>query len=175
MKFSVSSSDLLKQLQIAGGAIGSNPVLPILEDFLFEITDNMLTISATDLETSIVTAIEVMSDGKWNCSCTSQNTYWTHSKNCHNSQLLLQSMMKILESKLLRHMENTDWRRRWKEFPRIPEADSVDTVMMDSSLLSKAISKTLFATSNDELRPAMTGVYFQVDFNKLIFVAHGCT
>jgi len=62
MKFSVSSSDLLKQLQIANGAIGSNPVLPILEDFLFIINDNKLTISATDLETSIKTTIEVNSD-----------------------------------------------------------------------------------------------------------------
>ena len=63
MKFSVSSSDLLKQLQIAGGAIASNPVLPILEDFLFVIKNNQLTISATDLETSIVTRIDVTSDG----------------------------------------------------------------------------------------------------------------
>ena len=52
MKFSVSSSELLKQIQIANGAIGSNPVLPILEDFLFKIEDKKLTIAATDLETS---------------------------------------------------------------------------------------------------------------------------
>ena len=62
MKFSVSSTDLLKQLQIAGGAIGSNPVLPILEDFLFSIQNNKLTISPTDLETSIITELEVMSE-----------------------------------------------------------------------------------------------------------------
>ena len=62
MKFSVSSTDLLKQLQIAGGAIGSNPVLPILEDFLFTIKNNTLTIAATDLETSITTEMDVMSD-----------------------------------------------------------------------------------------------------------------
>ncbi|MEO1712213.1 MAG: DNA polymerase III subunit beta, partial [Bacteroidota bacterium] len=62
MKFSVSSSELLKKLQMAGGAIGSNPVLPILEDFLFTLEGNQLTISATDLETSIVTKIEVNGD-----------------------------------------------------------------------------------------------------------------
>ena len=62
MKFSVSSSELLKRLQIAGGAIGSNPVLPILEDFLFTIDNNKLQIAATDLETSITTEIEVMAD-----------------------------------------------------------------------------------------------------------------
>lgn len=62
MKFSVSSSELLKQLQVASGAIGSNPVLPILEDFLFKIENKKLTIAATDLESSISTSIEVLAD-----------------------------------------------------------------------------------------------------------------
>ena len=62
MKFSVSSTELLKQLQIASGAIGSNPVLPILEDFLFKIENKKLSIGATDLETSISTTIEVLAD-----------------------------------------------------------------------------------------------------------------
>ena len=66
MKFNVSSSDLLKKLQVAAGAIGSMNVLPILEDFLFTIQDNMLTITASDLETSIVTQIEVTGDGEAN-------------------------------------------------------------------------------------------------------------
>ena len=51
MKFIVSSSALLKQLQQINGVIGSNNVLPILEDFLFEIESNKLTVVATDLET----------------------------------------------------------------------------------------------------------------------------
>ncbi|HHB52429.1 MAG TPA: DNA polymerase III subunit beta, partial [Saprospiraceae bacterium] len=52
MKFSVSSSELLKQLQVAGSlTAGANPVLPILEDFLFEVENNKLTITASDLET----------------------------------------------------------------------------------------------------------------------------
>ena len=58
-----------------------------------------------------------------------------------------------------------------QDFPNIPVPDTVDTVNLSSDVISQAISKTLFATSNDELRPAMTGVYFQVDFNKLTFVA----
>jgi hypothetical protein len=62
MKFSVSSSELLKQVQIASGALGSNPVLPILENFLFKVANKKLTISATDLETSISTTIEVLAD-----------------------------------------------------------------------------------------------------------------
>ena len=63
MKFSVSSTDLQKKLQLASGAISSNPVLPILEDFLFTIAGNQLTIAATDLETSFITQLEVNADG----------------------------------------------------------------------------------------------------------------
>ena len=59
MKFSVSSSELLKNLQVAGGAIGSNPVLPILEDFLFVVKDDVLTITATNLESTIITKMGI--------------------------------------------------------------------------------------------------------------------
>jgi len=61
MKFEVSSSDLLKKLQVSNGAIGSNPVLPVLEDFLFDLAGNTLTIASSDLETSIINSIEVKS------------------------------------------------------------------------------------------------------------------
>jgi DNA polymerase-3 subunit beta len=57
------------------------------------------------------------------------------------------------------------------DFPQIPEPESVDSVKIRSKYLLEAINKTVFATSSDELRPAMTGVYFQVDFNKLTCVA----
>ena len=66
MKFIVSSSALLKQLQQIGGVINSNTVLPILEDFLFEIEKNKLTVVATDLETvmKIHMDIEAKDTGK---------------------------------------------------------------------------------------------------------------
>ncbi len=171
MKFSVSSSDLLKQLQIAGGAIGSNPVLPILEDFLFSVNDNKLTISATDLETSIITEIEVMSDGNGVVAVP--------------AKILLDTLKELPQQPITFNVNNENYGieitsayGKYKlagenggDFPKIPEADSVDTIKIQAPALSQAISKTLFATSNDELRPAMTGVYFQVDFNKLTFVA----
>ncbi len=171
MKFSVSSTELLKQLQIAGGAISSNPVMPILEDFLFDISDKKLTISATDLETSIVTSIEVMSEGSGTIAVPAR---------------ILTDTLKELPQQPITFTANDEnfgieitsaygkyklAGEDGKEYPRIPQPDTVDTVTMNTSLLSKAIGKTIFATSNDELRPAMTGVYFQVDFNKITFVA----
>jgi DNA polymerase-3 subunit beta len=171
MKFSVSSSDLLKHLQIAGGAIGSNPVLPILEDFLFTIEGRNLTISATDLETSIITTVDVNSDGNGRVAVPARILLDTLKElpgqpvtfNVNEENFGIEITSAYGKYKLAG--ENGD------EFPNIPQAEEVDTVTLNSSLLGKAISKTLFATSNDDLRPAMTGVYLQVDFNKLTFVA----
>lgn len=171
MKFSVSSSELLKKLQIAGGAIGSNPVLPILEDFLFTIANNQLTIAATDLETSIITSIEVMAD--------------TDGQVAVPAKILLETLKALPQQPITFSVNEENFSieitsaygkyklagENGQDFPQIPEPDSVDTVKLAAPALAQGITKTLFATSNDELRPAMTGVYFQVDFNKLTLVA----
>ncbi len=171
MKFSVSSSDLLKQLQIAGGAIGSNPVLPILEDFLFTVENNKLAIAATDLETSITTSLEINADG--------QGTVAVPAK------ILLDTLKELPQQPITFTVNDDNYGieitsaygkyklagENGQDFPKIPQPETVDTISLPANTLVKAISKTLFAASNDELRPSMTGVYFQVDFNKLTFVA----
>ena len=62
MKFIVSSSQLLKQLQVLGGVINSNNTLPILDNFLFEVSENQLKISASDLETTMSAVVTIESD-----------------------------------------------------------------------------------------------------------------
>ena len=59
MKFIVSSSQLLKQLQVLGGVINSNNTLPILDNFLFEISENKLKVSASDLETTMSSVVDI--------------------------------------------------------------------------------------------------------------------
>ena len=171
MKFSVSSSELLKELQIVGGAIASNPVLPILEDFLFSISNNKLSIAATDLETSISTEIEVMSDADGSVAVP--------------AKILLETLKALPQQPITFSINDENFGieitsaygkyrlagEDGKDFPKIPEPDSVDTIKIQAPALTQGIAKTLFATSNDELRPAMTGVYFQIDFNKLTLVA----
>ena len=170
MKFSVSSSELLKQLQIAGGAIGSNPVLPILEDFLFQISKNQLSITASDLETSIITQMEVVSD--------SDGTIAVPAKILLETLKALPQQPVTFSVKEDLTVEITSAYGKYRlagekgeDFPKMPEADSVNEVTLPASSLINGISKTLFATSTDELRPAMTGVFFQVDPNKLTMVA----
>lgn len=171
MKFSVSSSELLKRLQIASGAISSNPVLPILEDFLFTISSNKLQIAATDLETSITTDLEVMADSDGMVAVPAKILLET-------LKALPQQPITFNINKENYAIEITSAYGKYKlagenggDFPKIPEPDTVDTLTIASAALSQGISKTLFAASNDELRPAMTGIYFQVDFSKLILVA----
>jgi len=170
MKFIVSSSQLLKHLQQISGVINANTVLPILEDFLFEIEKNKLTVVATDLETvmKIYLDIEAKDSGKV----------------CIPSKILLDSLKNIAEQPLTFNIDKnfgieiTSDNGKYKvmgenpdNFPKEPVADSATSFTMPSSALVTAINKSLFAVSNDDLRPAMTGVYFELDTKGITCVA----
>lgn len=170
MKFIVSSTALLKQLQSVSGVINSNTVLPILEDFLFEIENNKLLIVATDLETVMKTelAIESKENGKV----------------CIPAKILLDSLKNIPDQPLTftidenYAVEITSDNGKYKvmgenpdNFPKAPLADDTSSFSMTSSALLTGINKTLFATSNDDLRPAMTGVFFELDEEGIQLVA----
>lgn len=171
MKFSVSSSELLKHLQIANGAIGNNAVLPILENFLFTISGKELTIAATDLETSIQTSLEVMADKDGTVAIP--------------SKILVETLKALPQQPITFSIDEENFGiqitsaygkyrlagENGTDFPNIPAANEVDKISVTGQALLRGINKTFFATSNDDLRQAMNGVYFQVDFSKLILVA----
>lgn len=171
MKFSVSSADFLKQLQLASGTISSNPVLPILDDFLFILKDGRLTIAATDLETSIITELSVNEEKEGKVAVPARILVDTLkalpaqpiSFSVDDDNFNIEITSSVGKYKLAG--ENGD------DYPNLPEAENVDSIALQSNMLIQAINKTLFATSNDELRPAMTGVYFQVELNKLTMAA----
>src|SRR6267154_3817946 len=162
MKFIVSSSALLKHLQQINGVINANTVLPILEDFLFEVEKNKLTVVATDLETvmRIQMEIEAKDSGKV----------------CIPARILMDSLKNIAAQPLTFNIDKnfaveiTSDNGKYKvmgenpdNFPKEPAADDTTSFTMTASALVTAINKTLFATSNDDLRPAMTGVFFELD------------
>ena len=162
MKFIVSSSALLKQLQHISGVINANTVLPILEDFLFEVEKNKLSVVATDLETvmRIQMDIEAKDSGKV----------------CIPAKILLDSLKNIPDQPLTFNIDKnfgielTSDNGKYKvmgenpdNFPKEPSADETTSFKATSSALITAINKTLFAVSNDDLRPAMTGVFFELD------------
>jgi DNA polymerase-3 subunit beta len=170
MKFIVSSSSLLKQLQHIAGVINANTVLPILEDFLFEVEKNKLTVVATDLETvmRVQMDIEAKDSGRV----------------CIPAKILLDSLKNIAEQPLTFNIDKnfgieiTSDNGKYKvmgenpdNFPKEPVADDTTSFTMPASALITAINKTLFATSSDDLRPAMTGVFFELDKKGLQCVA----
>ncbi len=171
MKFSVSSSELLKKLSLANGVIGSNTVLPILEDFLFKLSENKLTIIASNLETTVITDIEVAMEEDGDIAIP--------------AKILMDTLKALPEQPITIEVDHgtraitlTSAYGKYKlagdspeDYPELPASEEVDQIILSEEVLSKALNKTLFATSSDELRMAMQGLYFQIEETGLIFVA----
>jgi DNA polymerase-3 subunit beta len=170
MKFIVSSSQLLKQLQILGGVINSNNTLPILDNFLFELSNNELRISASDLETTMSTSLEVEADESGAIAVP--------------ARLLLDILKTFAEQPLTFKVEDNHTIEissdsgkyalayaDGEEFPKAVELDSPSSAILQGNILATGISKTIFASGNDDLRPVMSGVFFQLNPESLIFVA----
>lgn len=171
MRFIVSTSVLLKQLQAISGASSTSTVLPILENFLFEIKDNLLTISATDLQTSMVTSLPIEAKEEGRVAMPSKILIDTLKTlpdqpvafSVDTSTLAIE--ISAGDGKYKLSGENAD------DFPKIPVVDNASTVEISSTILNEAINKTIFAVSTDELRPAMAGVYVHLDEKSITFVA----
>jgi DNA polymerase-3 subunit beta len=171
MKFIVSSSALLKQLSAINGVVTTNPVVPILENFLFEIKDGKLTITASDLQTSMVTSMDVEAKEDGDIAIP--------------AKILMETLKNLPEQGVAFSIDRETYsieissdNGRYKlsgenatDFPKIPTVSNGTTVEMSTEVLSSAISNTIFATSNDELRPAMTGVYINLSETNTTFVA----
>ena len=171
MKFIVSSSYLLKQLSAINGVITTNPVVPILENFLFEINDGNLTVTASDLQTSMITELQVEAKEDGSIAIP--------------AKILLETLRNLPEQPVTFSIDSNTYsieinsdNGRYKlagenatDFPKIPTVSDGYSVNMSSEVLARAINNTIFATSNDELRPAMTGVYVKLDETNTTFVA----
>lgn len=170
MKFIVSSSQLLKQLQILGGVINANNTLPILDNFLFELSNNELKISASDLETTMSTSIEVEADEVGAIAVP--------------ARLLLEILKTFAEQPLTFKVEENNTIEissdsgkyalayaDGEEFPKAVALEAPSSTTMVGNILATAISKTIFASGNDDLRPVMSGVFFQFSQESLTFVA----
>ncbi|WP_340066538.1 DNA polymerase III subunit beta [Ascidiimonas aurantiaca] len=170
MKFIVSSSYLLKQLQILGGVINNNNTLPILDNFLFELSENRLVVSASDLETTMSTVLEVDSSSEGNIAIP--------------AKLLLDILKTFPEQPLTfvadsnntieissNHGKYALAYADGAEFPKTIELSEPSSTVVIGDILATAISKTIFATGNDDLRPVMSGVFFQFTPQGLTFVS----
>lgn len=171
MKFIVNSAYLLKQLSNINGVITTNPVVPILENFLFELDKGGLTVTASDLQTSMITEIQVESKEKGSIAVP--------------ARILLDTLKNLPEQPVTFSIDESTYsieiisdNGRYKlsgenatDFPKVPNVSNDFTAEIASDVLARAVNNTIFATSNDELRPAMTGVYVNLGDKNTTFVA----
>ena len=172
MKFIVSSSLLLKQLQAISGVLSTNNTLPILDNFLFELTDTEIKISASDLETTMIARINVdMSEGEGSVAIPAKillDTLKTFSDipvTLDIDEINYGVTLIAGEGKYKLAGQNGD------EYPKVPAIESDSTFSIASDVLFQAINKTLFAASNDDLRPVMAGVFCEIGQEGTTFVA----
>jgi DNA polymerase-3 subunit beta len=174
MKFIVSSSVLLKNLQIISGVLNNKNTLPILDNFLFELKKQKLLISSSDLETTMTTEVELTkSEGEEDGSI------------CIPARILLETLktMPDLPVSFNINLENQaielsagEGKYRLtgyeaEEYPRTPQLENTNSLEIHSSILANAIQKTLFATGNDDMRPVMSGVFCELNEENITFVS----
>lgn len=171
MKFIVNSAYLLKQLSNINGVITTNPVVPILENFLFELEKGGLTVTASDLQTSMITELQVESKEKGSIAVP--------------ARILLDTLKNLPEQPVTFSIDESTYsveiisdNGRYKlsgenatDFPKVPSVSNDFTAEISTDVLARAVNNTIFATSNDELRPAMTGVYVNLGDKNTTFVA----
>jgi len=171
MKFIASSSLLLKQLQTLGSVVNNNNTLSILDNFLFELNQNILTITASDLETTMSATLEIESENEGSVAIP--------------ARLLLDMLKTFSEQPLTFTVQEesstievssssgkyTLAYSKAEEFPKVNSLENTSKTFIHAEVLATGISKTIFATGNDDLRPVMSGVFFHLTSEGLTFVA----
>ncbi len=174
MKFVISSAELLSHLQAISRVISTKNTLPILDNFLFNIEDGKLTITASDLESTLVTSISLENVSEEGLIAIP-------------AKLLLDTLKEFPEQPLTFDVNNdtrsivinsqngkfTIMGQNGDDFPQIPSIkdDKKNSVKFTASLLLNGINKTLFAAAEDELRPVMNGIFIEISPKDIIFVA----
>ncbi|MDP4280845.1 MAG: DNA polymerase III subunit beta [Bacteroidota bacterium] len=172
MKFIISSSLLLKSLQAIQGVINASNTLPILDDFLFDLKDSELTITSSDLETTMSVTIKpdkaeepgsIAVPAKILVETLKTFGEIPVSFTMNESNLNVELSAGDGKYKLAGHKSD--------EYPKTPALENATSLELNGSVLSNAINKTIFATGNDELRMVLSGVFCELSSDDITFVA----
>lgn len=173
MKFTISSSKLFSQLQAVSRVINNKNALPILDDVLFDLQGNELRLTASDGETTIRTSVEV--EGAEGAG-----------KVASAAKLLLETLKEFSEQPLVFTIDAQNFAVNMvsqngtysfvgvngNEYPEMPEAEGdAQQILLPANVLQTAIEKTIFCTADDDLRPVMNGIYFDITADKVTMVA----
>ncbi len=173
MRFDVSSTALLSRLQSISKVIASKNSLPILDSFLFSLEGNKLTITASDAETRLVTSVDVMNGQGSGLFAVSAKILLDPLKELPEQPQTFDINDDNLE--IFIHFQNGKYNFIGQKGDTYPQQKPLDenaiSIMMDAQMLLNGIGRSLFATADDELRPVMNGVYFDIHTDNLTFVA----
>lgn len=171
MKFIVNSTALLRELQKLNGVISSNNTLPILDNFLFDINSNNMTIIASDLETTMMSTISVEADVDGKITIPARILIDTL-KTFSNQPLTFIVNTETFGIEMSSEMGNYKLAgQNANEFPKTPKLNGSSSTTIKGDILANAINKTLFASGNDELRPVMSGMFCELSSEQITFVA----
>jgi DNA polymerase-3 subunit beta len=174
MKFVVSSSELLGHLQAISRVISSKNTLPILDNFLFNLSGNDLEITASDLESTLITRMKLENtDGDGTIALPARillDTLKEFSVQPLTFDINMETLAVVISS------ENGKFNvvgQNGIDFPALPsiKKDKKFEFVINADVLLAGISKTLFATADDELRPVMGGIFVETSTDKITFVA----
>jgi DNA polymerase-3 subunit beta len=174
MKFVVSSTELLGHLQAISRVISSKNTLPILDNFLFKLTKNDLEITASDLESTLITRMKLENaEGDGSIAIPARillDTLKEFSVQPLAFDINMETLAIVLSS------ENGKFSvvgQNGIDFPVLPsiKKEKRFAFTINADVLLAGITKTLFATADDELRPVMGGIFVEAGTDKITFVA----
>ncbi|HYQ56379.1 MAG TPA: DNA polymerase III subunit beta [Draconibacterium sp.] len=174
MKFVVSSTELLSHLSAISKVISSKSTMPILDNFLFQLSETELTITASDLESTLITSLELDNIEGEGAVAVPAKLITDTLKEFPEQPLTFQIDGKSYLVEI--YSDNGKFSimgQNAEDFPEQPQLDEEAASSIDVShvVLQKGIEKTLFATADDELRPVMNGIYVELTPDYVSFVA----
>ncbi len=173
MKFVVSSTVLLNHLQSINRVINLKNTLPILDNFLFKLDGKNLEITASDLETTLITNIHLENSEETGSVAIPARILTDTLKEFPEQPLTFD--INLDNYTVVINSENGQFTivgQDAADFPQLPEIKTDKTsIVISAEILQKAIAKTIFASSEDELRPVMNGIFFEINKDNVTCVA----
>jgi len=173
MRFVVSSTELLKHLNAISRVISTKNTLPILDNFLLKLEGKTLMITASDLETTLITKIELENSEEEGVIAIQAKIMLDTLKEFPEQPLTFNIDPETLAVEILSaNGKFSIVGHNGEDFPVLPKINEKHhEILLTHDLLLTGINKTLFATADDELRPVMNGIYIELSPEEITFVA----
>jgi len=170
MKFSSPTSELLNSLHLVSRAISNQQALPILGNILIEAEGKRCTVSATDLELSIITSFEANIENEGSITVPAKAILNFAQYNTDDEVLLETSEGTQLKCTSA-HAKTIIAGEAASEYPTIAPVEKEESFSIESEPLIDALNMVTFASAKSTLRPVLSGVYLRAEKDNLIFVA----